>query len=121
MIPLATASAQVLQCFRSPQGEDIFEISDAFHHPVFCRAPAVKMGLVFYAAAIIRAHNGTPMGTLCVLDKTPRTLTEIQRRQLSVRAKPLFAPPSSLHRASRVVTYGCVQAVGGVSPCLMLD
>lgn len=86
---LVTSSSFVhASCLLRPfpsQGDDIFEVEDALVHPVFCRAPAVKAGLVFYAAAILRSQNGTPMGTLCVLDKTPRALTEAQRRQLTVR------------------------------------
>jgi len=41
----------------------------------------------FYAGAILRTLDGWPLGTLCVLDYEPRTLSEIQRRVLHVHAK----------------------------------
>jgi len=41
----------------------------------------------FYAGAILRTLAGWPLGTLCVLDFKPRTLTELQRRVLHVNAK----------------------------------
>ena len=44
-------------------------------------------GFRFYAGAVLRAANGLPIGTLCVLDYKPRTLTEHQRRVLTVLSK----------------------------------
>lgn len=41
---------------------------------------------LFYAGAILRSLNGRPLGTLCVLDYKPRTLTSLQKRILSVHA-----------------------------------
>lgn len=40
----------------------------------------------FYAGAILRSLNGWALGTLCVLDYKPRTLTPLQKRVLSVHA-----------------------------------
>lgn len=40
----------------------------------------------FYAGAILRTIEGWPLGTLCVLDYKPRTLSELQRRVLKVHA-----------------------------------
>lgn len=42
--------------------------------------------LRFYAGAILRTLGGWPLGTLCVLDYTPRKLTPIQKRILQVHA-----------------------------------
>jgi len=41
----------------------------------------------FYAGAILRTLEGWPLGTLCVLDHTPRRLSEVQQRVLKVHAK----------------------------------
>lgn len=55
---------------------------------IFCNNPAVKqLGLKFYAGAILRSPAGLPLGTLCVLDKEKRHLTEQQKRQLAMLAR----------------------------------
>lgn len=41
----------------------------------------------FYAGAVLRAADGTAFGTVCVLDKVPRTLTVVQRNTLRVLAR----------------------------------
>lgn len=41
-------------------------------------------GLRFYAGAVLTSEDGLPVGTLCVLDHQPRTLSESQRRALAV-------------------------------------
>lgn len=41
----------------------------------------------FYGGAILRTLDGWPLGTLCVLDFKPRSLTDLQRRVLKVNAK----------------------------------
>lgn len=43
-------------------------------------------GLRFYAGALLKSKDGHPIGTLCVLDTKPRTLTELQRETLLVLA-----------------------------------
>lgn len=41
-------------------------------------------GFRFYAGAILRAANGLPLGTLCVLDNKPRVLSEQQRKVIRI-------------------------------------
>ena len=43
-------------------------------------------GLQFYAGVVLRTPDGIPFGTLCVLDRRPRELTELQREALHVLA-----------------------------------
>ncbi len=43
--------------------------------------------LRFHAAAVLRTEDGVPLGTLSVLDVSPRTLTATQRRTLEVLAR----------------------------------
>lgn len=43
-------------------------------------------GLQFYAGVVLRTPDGTPVGTLCVLDRRPRELTDLQREALRVLA-----------------------------------
>ncbi|WP_415812028.1 histidine kinase dimerization/phosphoacceptor domain -containing protein [Litorimonas haliclonae] len=44
-------------------------------------------GLRFYAGALIKAENGLPIGTLCVLDTKPNSLNEDQKQALKVLAR----------------------------------
>lgn len=44
-------------------------------------------GLRFYAGALLKAPNGLPLGTLCVLDNKPRTLNDMQKRTIAVLAR----------------------------------
>jgi two-component sensor histidine kinase len=44
-------------------------------------------GLRFYAGALLKAENGLPIGTLCVLDTKPNTLDEDQKQALRVLAR----------------------------------
>ncbi|WP_428390547.1 ATP-binding protein [Lichenicoccus sp.] len=47
----------------------------------------------FYAGALLRSSEGTPIGTLCVIDTEPRSegLTEVQRTSLEALARQVMA------------------------------
>jgi two-component sensor histidine kinase len=47
-------------------------------------------GLRFYAGALLETEDGLPIGTLCVLDYRPRTLTPLQRKALAVLARQVM-------------------------------
>lgn len=51
---------------------------------------AGETGLRFYAGATLRTDDGLPLGTLCVLDHTPRTLTPLQRQAVQVLARQVM-------------------------------
>jgi len=65
-------------CGHAILGEDIFLIPDALldvrfaDNPIVVNAPHVR----FYAGCPLRAPNGTKIGTLCVIDHTPREFDE---------------------------------------------
>ena len=44
----------------------------------------------FYAGAVLEGDQGLPLGTLCVLDHTPRTLTPFQQNALKVLANQVM-------------------------------
>lgn len=72
---------------------DFVEIPDTLADPRMCDNPLclTDPGLRFYAGALLRAPDGMPIGTLCVLDYTPRRLDELQRETLRVLAAQVMA------------------------------
>ncbi len=81
---------------------DFVEIPDTLADPrradnPMCRGDA---GFRFYAGALLRSDAGVPLGTLCVLDYRPRTLTPLQRDTLRVLARQVMAQ-LDLRRALR--------------------
>jgi len=54
---------------------------DRFHdHPLVCNDPNVR----FYAGAPLQTPNGYVLGTLCILDDKPRTISEKETRALKL-------------------------------------
>nr|WP_279626419.1 histidine kinase dimerization/phosphoacceptor domain -containing protein [Sulfitobacter delicatus] len=76
-------------CSHAILSEDFTEIPDmgadsrTVDNPLYIGDPRVK----FYAGANLVAPNGQPIGTLCVLDTKPRTLTEFQRQALQTLSR----------------------------------
>lgn len=68
---------------------DFLEIEDAARDPRFAgnRLVVGDPHIRFYAGAVMRSSEGLPLGTVCVLDHEPRTLTDAQRDSLKVLAK----------------------------------
>jgi signal transduction histidine kinase len=66
------------------EAEDFFIVEDArkderfFDNPLVTNNPLV----IFYAGVVLKSDQNLPLGTLCVIDHTPRTLTEKQIRLL---------------------------------------
>ncbi|RDK85400.1 sensor histidine kinase [Marinirhabdus gelatinilytica] len=60
--------------------EDIFVVEDARMDPRFAENPLVKEhNAIFYAGAPLRSKNGYPLGTLCIFDTKPRTVSKRQK------------------------------------------
>ena len=68
------------------------EIPDTLLDPRMSDNPLclAQDGLRFYAGAQLTAPNGLPIGTLCVLDTKPRTLSDLQRETLRVLSKQVM-------------------------------
>ncbi len=71
-------------CAHTVLGDDVFEVPDAPEDLRFVDNPLVvgQPGIRFYAGAPIVLRSGHRVGTLCVIDRAPRTLTDMQRAVL---------------------------------------
>jgi signal transduction histidine kinase len=66
---------------------NIFIVEDARNDPRFHDNPLVtEMHAIFYAGVRLVNSDGYPLGTLCVFDKKPRTLSKQQKTALSALA-----------------------------------
>jgi anti-sigma regulatory factor (Ser/Thr protein kinase) len=67
-------------CAHAMHHTDIFQVPDAREDERFKDNPLVtgETGIRFYAGAPLRSHDGYPLGTLCVFDRSPRTLSPDQ-------------------------------------------
>lgn len=74
-------------CTHAIMGSETFVVPDATLDPRFCDTPQVTaLGLQYYAGTPLRSDAGQNVGTLCVLDAKPRTLSEFQLKALRVLA-----------------------------------
>jgi PAS domain S-box-containing protein len=80
-------------CAHAIQQRDLFLVPDATQDGRFAANPLVTgdMSLKFYAGAPLETPDGLPLGTLCVLDRRPRELTEEQRYSLQALARQVVA------------------------------
>jgi two-component sensor histidine kinase len=71
---------------------DFVEIPDTLIDPRMAGNPLVSgdPGLRFYAGVLLVGEAGLPLGTLCVLDYQPRTLTDLQRNALLVLGRQVM-------------------------------
>lgn len=71
------------------QPEQLTYVPDAISDPRFADSPLVTKpnGIRFYAGAPLVIKPGLAVGTLCVIDTTPRELTEAQKEALKLLAK----------------------------------
>lgn len=82
-------------CALAVLSDDLFEVEDVSRDPRFFDNPHVvdQPEIRFYAGAPLTLSSGERVGTLCVIDRKPRKLTEQQRlvlHQLSVAAAKLL-------------------------------
>lgn len=71
-------------CAHAILGDDVFVVENAAEHPDFADNPLVAHGpcIRFYAGAPLHAPDGNCVGTLCVIDPSPRTLALAERQML---------------------------------------
>ncbi len=72
-------------CASAILGDTPYLLNDATADPRSLANPLVagEFGLRFYAAAPLRTHDGHNLGTLCVIDREPRQVTDDQMEELA--------------------------------------
>lgn len=65
-------------CSRAIESDEVMAVADARADARFCDSPLVTGAphIRFYAGAPIHAPDGARLGTLCVIDRRPRTLAQ---------------------------------------------
>jgi len=84
-LPGVTETARCISfCTFAIEQEEVFVIEDALQDVRFATNPLVAGAphIRFYAGAPIRSEDGFLLGTLCVIDSVPRTLSEVQCHHL---------------------------------------
>lgn len=76
-------------CQHTILGNDIFEVSDAQLNEVFADNPFVtgEQHIRFYAGAPLVSAEGYNIGSLCVLDRSPKQLSDNQKKSLRSLAR----------------------------------
>jgi anti-sigma regulatory factor (Ser/Thr protein kinase) len=79
-LSIAETSRSVSFCTHAIQQRDLYVVPDARNNETFRDNPfvAAENGIRFYAGAPLVTPQGFALGTLCVLDRVPRTLTSEQ-------------------------------------------
>ena len=79
-------------CAHAILSDGYFEVNDTRADPRTADNPLVTAadGARFYAGAVLVSPEGLPLGTLCVLDRKPRQLTDLQRETLQVLARQVM-------------------------------
>lgn len=79
---------EIAFCHHTIQGDDLMEIKDATSDSRFATNPLVtgNPNIRFYAGAPLRTPEGFNIGTLCVIDKKVKSLTDEQIDMLKILA-----------------------------------
>ena len=95
---------EVAFCAHAIHQDGIFEVPDASVDPRFAANPLVISGDIrFYAGATLRLADGAHVGTLCVIDREPRQLSQRQREILARLAEAAVRALETRRLARRYV------------------
>lgn len=87
------APRELAFCAHAIMGREILEVPNASLDERFAANPLVtgEMGIRFYAGSPLVNEAGLALGTLCVIDRVPRELSEEQRAALAVLSRQVMA------------------------------
>jgi PAS domain S-box-containing protein len=79
-------------CSHAILQNELFVVPDTTKDPRFQENPLVtgEPHLRFYAGALLETPEGLPLGTICVLDSEPRTLTETEASTLKALSRQVM-------------------------------
>ena len=84
-------SREVSICGHVIANDEMLIVRDLARDPRFANNPFVKeYGLRFYAGVPLRGPNGFPVGSLCILDTKPRTMTTQEQELLKMIAEDVM-------------------------------
>lgn len=105
-------------CAHAIAAEDpaLFTVEDARVDPRFLDNPLVTgdPNVVFYAGAPLVAEGGAKLGTLCVIDRTPRRLSALQEQTLTTLSKAVVRHLQALRREKESLTFRSFVEASGV-------
>lgn len=92
-VSLTETERSIAFCSHAIEQPGFFIVPDARSHDLFRDNPLVvdAPGIAFYAGSPIVTPDGHALGTLCVLDRVPRTLTEDQLEALAALRRQVEA------------------------------
>lgn len=87
-VGVAETPRDVSFCQYTIMGEDIYEVPNALENEIFVNNPLVtgNPNIRFYAGVPLQDTNGFNLGSLCVIDTKPRTLSAEQKNALKLLA-----------------------------------
>jgi adenylate cyclase len=90
---VAETPREISFCNHAIQGNGVMEVPDALEDSRFQANPLVTSGpnIRFYAGSPLITPEGYKLGTLCVIDDKPHTLSEQQKKCLEVLAGQVVA------------------------------
>jgi two-component system NtrC family sensor kinase len=103
-LEVTETSRAVSFCAHALNGEGVLQVQDSLQDERFARNELVlgEPGIRFYAGAPLRTPDGYTLGTLCVIDRVPRTLAPQKLRALEALARQVMIQLELRHKAIEI-------------------